>query len=194
LPSLLPTRRWALTPPFHPYLRANLRRCPAGFPAGCHRVAQHRRYILCGTVRNAMFGRAVKLGCAKRPLALPGALPFTLRPERLKGSSPPSQPSTQSYCSACAEWCPDFPPALAACAASASAGTIPGVSPGAMERPGNRNLQRVPGTGGRCVALGSPGSRTNRMASPGNWVNRTGSLDNRANRNSEAGRPVDLVR
>ena len=73
-------------------------------------------------------------------------------------------------------------------------GTIPGVPPGAMERPGNRNLQRVSGTGGRRVALGSPGSRTNRMASPGNWVNRTGRLDNRANRNSEAGRPADLGR
>jgi hypothetical protein len=77
---------------------------------------------------------------------------------------------------------------------TAGNGHHPGGFPGAMERPGNRNLQRVPGTGGRCVALGSPGSRTNRMASPGNWVNRTGSLDNRANRNSEAGRPVDLVR
>ena len=46
--------------------------------------------------------------------------------------------------------------------------------PGALERPGNRNLQRVPGTGGRRVAPGSPGNRTNR--------------------NSEAGRPVDLDR
>jgi len=109
VPSLLPTRRWALTPPFHPYLRANLRRCPAGFPAGCHRVAQHRRYILCGTVRNAMVGRAVKLGCAKRPLALPGALPFVHEALRPRG-----------YCSACAEWCPDFPPAWATCAALAS--------------------------------------------------------------------------
>jgi hypothetical protein len=77
---------------------------------------------------------------------------------------------------------------------TAGNGHHPGGFPGAMERPGNRNLQRVSGTGGRRVALGSPGSRTNRMASPGNWVNRTGSLDNRANRNSEAGRPVDLVR
>ena len=53
-------------------------------------------------------------------------------------------------------------------------GTIQGASPGAMQRPGNRNLQRVPGTGGRRVAPGSPGDRTNR--------------------NSEAGRPVDLGR
>ena len=73
-------------------------------------------------------------------------------------------------------------------------GTIQGVSPGAMQRPGNRNLQRVPGTGGRRVAPGSPGNRMNRMASPGNWANRTGSLDSWANRNSEAGRPVDLDR
>ena len=77
---------------------------------------------------------------------------------------------------------------------TAGNGHHPGGFPGAMERPGNRNLQRVSGTGGRRVALGSPGSRTNLMASLGNWVNRTGSLDDRANRNSEAGRPVDLDR
>jgi hypothetical protein len=77
---------------------------------------------------------------------------------------------------------------------TAGNGHHPGGFPGAMQRPGNRNLQRVSGTGGRRVALGSPGNRTNRMASLGNWVNRTGSLDNWANRNSEAGRPVDLDR
>ena len=77
---------------------------------------------------------------------------------------------------------------------TAGNGHHPGGFPGAMERPGNRNLQRVSGTGGRRVAPGSLDNRANRMASPGNWVNRTGRLDNRAHRNSEAGRPVDLVR
>ena len=66
--------------------------------------------------------------------------------------------------------------------------------PGAMERPGNRNLQRVSGTGGRRVAPGSPGNRANRMVSLGNRANRTGSLESWANRNSEAGRPADLDR
>jgi hypothetical protein len=77
---------------------------------------------------------------------------------------------------------------------TAGNGYHPGGFSGTRERPGNRNLQRVPGTGGRRVAPGSPGNRANRMASLGNWANRTGSLDNRANRNSEAGRPVDLDR
>jgi hypothetical protein len=77
---------------------------------------------------------------------------------------------------------------------TAGNGHHPGGFPGAMERPGNRNLQRVSGTGGRRVALGSPGNRANRTASPGNRANRRGSLDNWANRNSEAGRPVDLDR
>ena len=48
----------------------------------------------------------------------------------------------------------------------------PGACPGTRERPGNRYLPRVFGTGGRRVAPGSPGDR--------------------ANRNSEAGRPADL--
>jgi hypothetical protein len=77
---------------------------------------------------------------------------------------------------------------------TAGNGHHPGGFPGAMERPGNRNLQRVSGTGGRRVAPRSPGNQTNRMVSLGNWVNRTASLDNWANRNSEAGRPVDLDR
>ena len=70
---------------------------------------------------------------------------------------------------------------------TAGNGHHPGGFPGAMERPGNRNLQRVSGTGGRRVALGSPGNRANRMVRLGNRANRTGSLDIRANRNSEAG-------
>ena len=57
---------------------------------------------------------------------------------------------------------------------TAGNGHHPGGFPGALERPGNRNLQRVPGTGGRRVAPGNPGNRTNR--------------------NSAAGRPVDLDR
>jgi hypothetical protein len=52
-------------------------------------------------------------------------------------------------------------------------GTIPGLPRGAG-KPGNRYFPGVPGIGGRRVAPGSPGNRTNR--------------------NSEAGRPVDLDR
>jgi len=40
MPALLPSRRWALTPPFHPYLiRLVLPR------------SGHRRFVLCCTVR-----------------------------------------------------------------------------------------------------------------------------------------------
>ena len=51
-------------------------------------------------------------------------------------------------------------------------GIILGGFPWGAGKLGNRYLPRVSGTGGRRVALGSPG--------------------NRANRNSKAGRPVEL--
>src|SRR6266480_4878187 len=58
---------------------------------------------------------------------------------------------------------------------TAGNGHHPRGSPGALERPGNRNLQRVPGTSGRRVAPGSPGDRLTRsreagkLANPGPW-------------------------
>jgi hypothetical protein len=54
VPRVLPHERWALTPPFHPcQTKRAVRRRLAGFPARCHRAALHRRYILCGTIRDS---------------------------------------------------------------------------------------------------------------------------------------------
>jgi hypothetical protein len=79
VPPMLPPERWALTPPFHPcQTERAFRRRPAGFPARCHRALLGRRYILCGTFREQRH----RLACATAPLALPGALPFTLKPQR----------------------------------------------------------------------------------------------------------------
>jgi len=72
-----------------------------------------------------------------------------------------------------------------------------GVSPRARERPGNRYLPQVPGTGGAARGAGESG-QPGEPAFRETWATgRTGSpenLGNRANRNSEAGRPVDLDR
>lgn len=55
VPRLLPSERWALTPPFHPCQteRAFRRRLP-GFPARRRRAALRWRSILCGTFRNLL--------------------------------------------------------------------------------------------------------------------------------------------
>ena len=54
VPRVLPHERWALTPPFHPcQTKRAIRRRLAGFPARCHRAMLRRRYVLCGTVRDA---------------------------------------------------------------------------------------------------------------------------------------------
>ena len=52
MPPMLPPGRWALTPPFHPCLRPNhttSRRFSSGLSPGCTR----RRFVLCGTFRDA---------------------------------------------------------------------------------------------------------------------------------------------
>jgi hypothetical protein len=55
VPPMLPSKRWALTPPFHPcQTERAFRRRLAGFPARCHRASPSRRYILCGTFRSAV--------------------------------------------------------------------------------------------------------------------------------------------
>jgi hypothetical protein len=65
-------------PTFSPLpAKCALRRRPAGFPAGYHRAALSRRSILCGTFRSAPSGTGFSLCSPWRPLALPGALPFT---------------------------------------------------------------------------------------------------------------------
>ena len=70
--QLLPAR-WALTPPFHPYLCGGL-----NWPAErfclqpITEAHSHRRFIFCGTVRS-------RSRLCFSPLALPGALPCGVR-------------------------------------------------------------------------------------------------------------------
>src|SRR5690242_1005997 len=81
-------------------------------------------------------------------------------------------------------------------------GTIPGGFPGARERPGNRYLPRVLGTGGRRVAPGWTGNRTAPVgvagkpaeletAGLGSWLGRRGETGKRPGRNGEAGQPAE---
>ncbi len=49
VPSVLPRMRWALTPPFHPYLH------------------EHRRSILCGTIRHPKVPRRYLAACPRSP-------------------------------------------------------------------------------------------------------------------------------
>ena len=86
VPPMSPSERWALTPPFHPCLAERaFRRRPSGFPAGCHRASPSRRYILCGTFRDAVVVASLPRHLQPHPLALPGALPFTQRSRRTEG-------------------------------------------------------------------------------------------------------------
>jgi hypothetical protein len=89
MPRVLPRERWALTPPFHPCQTTRaVRRRLAGLPARCHRAACRRRYFFCGTFRERIGRRKPKSALPElAPLALPGALPFTLvGPKPTKGS------------------------------------------------------------------------------------------------------------
>jgi hypothetical protein len=47
----------------------------------------HWRYILCGTFRNEIVGAALRRLLQKRPLALPGALPFSACADEVSGLS-----------------------------------------------------------------------------------------------------------
>jgi len=91
---MLPSERWALTPPFHPYRNARAkRRRLAGLPASCHRAAHSGGLSFCGTIR-------------KQQRKLAPALPL---PWRYQARCPflpaPTLRSTLR------RWCPDFPPA-----------------------------------------------------------------------------------
>jgi hypothetical protein len=127
MPSTLLPRRWALTPPFHPYphrvpfedgpkvfLRAITGlRAAGGIFSVALSVNSSTGFSLCfffaGTFPTRVPPEASQTQvCATAPLALPGALPFTLRPYGPR------------VFSARAEWCPDFPPAQSACAFQAS--------------------------------------------------------------------------
>ena len=70
-------------------------------------------------------------------------------------------------------------------------GTIPGLPRGAG-KPGNRYFPGVPGIGGRRVAPGSPGNRTNRNSEAG-LTGRSGPvrLGNQLIGNGEVGRLAD---
>ena len=82
VPTTLLPPRWALTPPFHPYLRAN----HADIPKVCLRSATGLRSA--GGIFSVALSVTPPLA-RLRPLALPGALPTPLARFR----------------------CPDFPPA-----------------------------------------------------------------------------------
>jgi hypothetical protein len=90
---MLPSERWALTPPFHPYrnVLANRRRL-AGLPANCHRAAHSGGLSFCGTIRKQ-----------QRKLSL--ALPL---PWRYQARCPFLPAPTLRL--ALRRWCPDFPP------------------------------------------------------------------------------------
>jgi hypothetical protein len=101
----------------------SLQRRHAGLPARCHRAALCRRYVFCGTFRE-LFGNGSKDPPLQAPLALPGALPFTLRPllsSRRVHPRPTSRAKSSSPALASLRRrCPDFPPARPACADRAS--------------------------------------------------------------------------
>ncbi len=98
-------------PTFSPLPAREPCRHPEGFPSVCHRVTLRRRYILCGTFRDAAACAATSPGVTRR---------VALHPEsqRLEGFTLAPQP--QSYFFTRVKWCPDFPPARPACANPAS--------------------------------------------------------------------------
>jgi hypothetical protein len=99
MPAPLLTLRWALTPPFHPYLRANHEDIPKVFLraiTGCRTAGGIFSVALSVNRRDARPPR--RTAAATAPLALPGALPTPLSRFR----------------------CPDFPPAQPTCANRAS--------------------------------------------------------------------------
>ena len=96
---MLPSARWALTPPFHPYRRHGPNRRLARFPfEPPQRRITHRRFIFCGTVRGRIPNR---LACA----CLLRAAPWRYQ-ARCPWNRSPCGPRFRS---------PDFPPALHSC-------------------------------------------------------------------------------
>ena len=92
-PVLLPGR-WALTPPFHPYLRCvRYEDVSQVFLRDITELRCAGGLIFCGTIREPLQRPPQKAAATTAPLALPGALPFPVVPGR----------------------CPDFPPAQPSC-------------------------------------------------------------------------------
>ncbi len=109
VPPMLPSERWALTPPFHPCQtraskKTSRRFCLLPVIEMLRPIRQsglaafsRRRFILCGTIRGPVLAIRFRSSREPSPLALPGASPF--------GSLPCGfEPR-----------CPDFPPALPPC-------------------------------------------------------------------------------
>ena len=85
VPRLSPSERWALTPPFHPYLQISISKASCRFPCAMPPCSiSPAVFSLWHFPWTAAF--------AAVPLALPGASPMGSRP---CGRKP---------------WCPDFPP------------------------------------------------------------------------------------
>jgi|GEM_PF-2896557 len=65
---MLPSARWALTPPFHPYRTYGRKRRLARFPfEPPQRRVANRRSILCGTFRSRIPCRELSPACRERP-------------------------------------------------------------------------------------------------------------------------------
>ena len=76
VPPVLPPERWALTPPFHPYLASSPAtshsREPQSdllkvFPPAGHRGESHRRFIFCGTLRDRIIEARLRLPQSRPP-------------------------------------------------------------------------------------------------------------------------------
>jgi hypothetical protein len=97
VPRMLPSGRWALTPPFHPcQMRSTERGGPLVLPKACRRGASITGGLFSVALSVAAFPDASfrpPLRTGTSPLALPGALPCRSRLLR-------------AHC----DWSPDFPP------------------------------------------------------------------------------------
>jgi hypothetical protein len=87
VPRMLPSGRWALTPPFHPcQMRQTETGKPSVFPRACRRGASITGGLFSVALSVAALPEALSRLLPRNPLVLPGALPFTLRAaSRLEG-------------------------------------------------------------------------------------------------------------
>lgn len=100
VPSALLPERWALTPPFHPYqMRSTGRGWPLVLPRACRRGLRFTGGLF--SVAPSVAARQIALShdLMRNPLALPGALPCTLR-LRMKPRIPESGLSSRRPLSA----------------------------------------------------------------------------------------------
>ena len=119
VPPMLPPERWALTPPFHPcQTERAFRRRLAGFPARCHRASPAGGiFSVALSVSDRCSAGLRARHLQRHPLALPGALPFTLSLQSRRRVYPEARRPRISSSPALASLrrrCPDFPPATPA--------------------------------------------------------------------------------